>query len=417
VKKQKLYEFVDFYKNTAHKKGERNTRQHVYPSQGANTLGELPDSTWYTNRHDLRHRLSQAELVRGPEHAGPPDNTQAWTIVSAKAEGVTPGFSVKDGKGRQYFLKFDPPSNPEMGTGADVVCSKFLYAIGYNVPENYIVSFSPEKLTIAPHVEFTDAYGRKRSLRQHDISDLLNLVAKDKQGQIRAVASAMIPGKGVGGFKYYKRRADDPNELAPHEHLRVLRGLYVFAEWLNQTDAKALNTYDTVIEEDGRSFVRHYLLDFGSALGSDALYPKDPRLGHEYMIEGKAAARNLGSLGLYIPLYARVSYPDDPAVGNFEARAFDPERWKPNYPNAAFESRLPGDEYWGAKKVVAFTDEDIRSIVRTGNYSVPESAETIARVLIARRNKIAQALLPKLLALENFRIDGRRLKFDDLATT
>jgi hypothetical protein len=191
----------------------------------------------------------------------------------------------------------------------------------------------------------------------------------------------------------------------------------VFAEWLNQTDAKALNTYDTVIEEDGRSFVRHYLLDFGSALGSDALYPKDPRLGHEYMIEGKAAARNLGSLGLYIPLYARVSYPDDPAVGNFEARAFDPERWKPNYPNAAFESRLPGDEYWGAKKVVAFTDEDIRSIVRTGNYSVPESAETIARVLIARRNKIAQALLPKLLALENFRIDGRRLKFDDLATT
>ena len=47
-----------------------------------------------------------------------------------------------------FFLKFDPPSNPEMATAADVMCAKFFYALGYNVPENYIIRIPPEKLQI-----------------------------------------------------------------------------------------------------------------------------------------------------------------------------------------------------------------------------------------------------------------------------
>ena len=59
-----------------------------------------------------------------------------------------------------------------------------------------------------------------------------------------------ISGEPVGPFKYYGRRADDPNELSAHEHLRVLRGLYVFAAWLNHTDAKSLNSLDVVVEQE-----------------------------------------------------------------------------------------------------------------------------------------------------------------------
>jgi hypothetical protein len=46
---------------------------------------------------------------------------------------------MRDAAGRMYFVKSDPPSNPEMATSADVIVSKFLWAIGYNTPENYII--------------------------------------------------------------------------------------------------------------------------------------------------------------------------------------------------------------------------------------------------------------------------------------
>lgn len=91
----------------------------------------------------LRH-MSEGELAAGPNKTGAPDPGGPWTVTSAKTEGVTPGFSIKDQNGRRYLLKFDPPSNPEMATAADVMGAKFFYALGYNVPENsenYIVRF------------------------------------------------------------------------------------------------------------------------------------------------------------------------------------------------------------------------------------------------------------------------------------
>ena len=44
-----------------------------------------------------------------------------WTIVSAKSQGVTPGFFIQDSQGTRFLLKFDPKDQPEMATGAGVV--------------------------------------------------------------------------------------------------------------------------------------------------------------------------------------------------------------------------------------------------------------------------------------------------------
>ncbi len=49
----------------------------------------------------------------------------------------------------------------------------------------------------------------------------------------------------------------------PHEHRRELRALQVFGAWTNLVDMKAGNTLDTVITENGRAHVRHYLQDVG----------------------------------------------------------------------------------------------------------------------------------------------------------
>jgi hypothetical protein len=414
VKPQKLDNLIDFYKNTFHEKGERHRPGKIIPSAGTNTLGEVPDNAWYTNRHRLA-RMSLAELAEGPNHTGPPSANSKWTVISVKAEGVTPGFTIRDGANRRYLLKFDPKSNPELATGADVVSAKFFYALGYNVPENYAVRFRRDQLIAGEDVHYTDRFGSKRILQSEHIDELLRAVSPHSDGTYRALASLYIGGTAVGGFKYYGRRADDPNELAPHEHLRVLRGLYVFAAWLNHTDAKSLNSLDSVVDEGGRRFIKHYLLDFGASLGSDSLYAKDPRLGHDYFLDWGPGLVQLTTLGFYVPKYARVHYPKEKAVGNFDYEAFNPNHWKSNYPNAAFESRLPGDEFWGAKQVMAFSNDEIRAMVHTGDYSRTEAETIIAEILARRRDLIGRAVFSKISALDGFRVEGDRLTFQDLA--
>jgi hypothetical protein len=120
------------------------------------------------------------------------------------------------------------------------------------------------------------------------------------------------------------------------------------------------------------------------------------------------------SLGLYAPAWMRAEFPDMPAVGNFEAELFDPLKWKNNYPNPAFRNLLPDDGYWAAKKVMAFTDDQIRAIVNTGEYSDPAAAGHVARTLIERRDKIGRAYFAQVLPLDNFRVEDGRLRFDDL---
>ena len=116
-----------------------------------NALDEVPDSSWYTNRHALRH-MTLEQLVRGPNRGDPPDFSHA-TITKAKLEGVTPGLQLVDSKGTSYLIKFDNKDYPELQSGAEVISTKILYAAGYNVPENYIAYLDPDKLEIKPGVE------------------------------------------------------------------------------------------------------------------------------------------------------------------------------------------------------------------------------------------------------------------------
>ena len=68
------------------------------------------------------------------------------------------------------------------------------------------------------------------------------------------------------------------------------------------------------------------------------------------------------TLGFYVRPWMKVNYPDLPAIGRFEANYFRPERWKPEYPNPAFDNARPDDLFWGAAAVVAITDEAILEV-------------------------------------------------------
>jgi hypothetical protein len=232
---------------------------------------------------------------------------------------------------------------------------------------------------------------------------------------VRAVASYFLPGSPLGEFRYYGTRSDDFNDTVPHEHRRELRGLFVFAAWVNHNDSRSINTFDTLIVEDERRYIRHYLIDFGAILGSASIYSNTARDGNAYFLEAREALAQMLTLGAYVPWWARANYYKSDAVGMLMADPLAPDDWKPNYPNPAFLNRLPDDTFWAAKKVMAFTDEHIRAIVEEGRYSNPEDERVVADYLIARRDRIGQAYFDRVIPLDNFRVADSTLAFDDLA--
>jgi hypothetical protein len=189
----------------------------------------------------------------------------------------------------------------------------------------------------------------------------------------------------------------------------------VFCAWLNHEDSRAINTLDTLVEEGKYKYVRHYLLDFGSTLGSASTGPNSPRSGFEQFFTWRSAAKQFFSLGLYVPVWARINYPKFPSVGLFSAQGFDPVTWTPEYPNPAFDNRLAEDTFWAARQVMSFTDDELRAIVQTGRYTDPAAAKHVADTLIARRDAIGRAYLRQPLTLDSIRIEKGTLQFIDLA--
>ena len=83
-------------------------------------------------------------------------------------------------------------------------------------------------------------------------------------------------------------------------------------------------------------------------------------------------------------------------MGRFEGDEFEPALWKPRVPGAAVLNVRADDQFWAARRVVAFTDEMIRAIVKTGAISDPAAETYLADVLIKRRDKIGRAFLPAI---------------------
>jgi hypothetical protein len=401
-------DYYDFLENTFFRPGDRQNRQ----AMNINTMGEVPNCSWFTNRHG-KEPMTLEELVRGPDRGGP-SMEKKWQVVRNKQGGITPGFRITDGSGTTYQLKFDPLSNPEMATSAEVICTKLFHAIGYFVAEDYVVSFAPEQIELSPNAQFVDLVGKVRPMSQKDLDNILIRAYRDN-GRYRAVASKFIPGKPIGEYLYHGTRPDDPNDIFPHEHRRELRGLRVFSAWLNHDDSRSVNTFDALVTENGQQFIRHYLFDFGSTLGSGSIFPQKPRAGNEHLWEAGPTFKSIFSLGLWVRPWIGVNYPYYRSIGNFEADFFQPEKWKAEYPNRAFSNMTDEDAFWAAKIVMAFSDEELRAIVKTGRLSDPKAEAYLTECLIKRRDKVGRYWLNQVNPLDNFQVSGGYLTFDNAA--
>jgi hypothetical protein len=384
-------------------------------AKNLNTIDELPDSSWFTNRIGT-NPVTTAEITRGPALGAPPDPSH-WVLIREKTAGVHPGFTARDAKGETWFLEFDPPTNPEGATAAVVVATKIFWALGYNQVESYLTSFDPKKVTIDPKATVRRPSGKRTPFTHDDINTILERVARNKDGTYRVIAGRLIPGKILGNFLYEGTRSDDPNDLVPHEHRRELRALRVFGAWTNLTDLKAANTLDALSTANGRSVVKHYLQDVGSTFGMcNDFHEWD--LSWEHFYQGDATMKRFFSFGFALSPWQTVDYQEYPAIGKFEGDVWDPRTWRPQTPTTAYMELRDDDAFWAARRVAAFTDELIRAAVHTGEFSDPAAEQLLGDVLIKRRNKIASLYLTAVNPIVNPRLDASgRLTVENAAVT
>jgi hypothetical protein len=378
------------------------------PAADVNALDEVVNSSWFTNRIGL-FPLSLEDAARGSGAGLGPDRGGPWTVIAAKSEGVTPGFTIRDATGQGYLIKFDPPGHLGMTSAAGVVSGRILHAAGYNVPDDNLVLFERERLVLGEGVRLKLADGSRREMDRADLDAILDPLEKLSDGRLVAISSRWVSGKPIGPFDYLGRRDDDGNDRIKHQHRRELRGLRFFAAWLNHFDTKQANSLDSwePVADGETGFVKHYLIDFASTLGLGAGGPS-PLFGREFGFDLPWFLRRVFTLGLSEDPWRSLAPPSwAPGLGYWSAESFDPWAFRSQQPNSAFANCGARDAYWAAKIISAFTDEHLAAIVAAAGYRDAEAAAHVARVLGERRDIIARDIFAETPPLDFFtRVEG-----------
>ena len=278
-------------------------------AKNINTIDEVPDSSWFTNRI-YAHDLTVEQVVEGQIADSPPAPGR-WTLIRPKSAGFSPGFT-EDSKGGVWFLSFDPKGYPQASTAAVAVATRLFWALGYK----------PGRIVHHAHRSEADGYRPEG----HDLAAPGQAPADpprrsrggaaagraDADGTYRAVAGRLLPGKVVGPFKYYGTRRDDPNDIVPHEHRRSLRALKVFGAWTNLVDMKAGNTLDT--RRRGKRPQRRQALPAGRRLDVRHRRQRAARLGRRVRVPVGAGfdAEAALSFGFALSPWQTVPYQELP---------------------------------------------------------------------------------------------------------
>ncbi len=382
-----------------------------------NALGEVPSSSWFTNRLGL-YDMTPEQIAAGPCREPGINEDGVWLAKSGKVDGANPGFVIEDTTdGRRYLLKFDSTNQPERATTGDVIGSKVYWAFGFSAPCNQVVHFELDNLAIADDASKKDRFGNEAPLTQEDVDQALASAPRTADGRVRGSASLFLPGKVLGPFRYHGTRPDDANDVVRHEDRRELRGSFLLAAWLNHFDARENNTLTTFIREQDSElgYVQHHLIDFGDCFGSEWAWDgMSRRFGHSYYLDIGHVLGDILSLGTIERPWERAQrYPEGSIFGYFDIANFSARDYKPAYLNVAFNRMDREDGYWAARIISRFSDEDIRALVGIGRLTSSMHARYLERVLIGRRDIIVRQYLYDMSALDEPRLSGNQLCLED----
>ena len=234
---------------------------------------------------------------------------------------------------------------------------------------------------------------------------------------MRVTASRYIRGRPIWPFRYYGTRTDDPNDIVIHENRLELRGLRLFAAWTNHDDTRTQNTKDSWVEEEGRHYIRHFLMDFGSTFGSGSVDLQLPNLSFTYWLDFGEVRRNMSSFGFRTPTYRKVEWPEFPkheAIGRSESTCYEPQDWRNDYPNLAFVRMTDRDAFWASKIIMRFTPEELAAIVEAGQISDRDAVQYFLDTLIERQHKSARYYMNRLNPIDEFAVTPDAFRFVNL---
>jgi hypothetical protein len=356
------------------------------PARDVNRLGEVPNSSWYENRID---RLKAPDVARGPGGDDPgPEAFKPWTITGLKIGGANPGFVFEDARGAKYICKFDKLGAPVIATAAGAVAVRLFWALGYHVPDDRVVFFQRSQLRLGEGTTVKSSEGEAIPVTEEHIDLLLaHYATRREDGSYRVLVSRFLPGIPKGGYAYSGTRADDPNDRIDHRNRRSLRGLRVFGAWLNHVDLKVDNTLDLYTEDDGRHFLRHYLVDFDGCLGGYWAARHENRIGFSYEFDTTEIVTGVATLGLIRHAYEDLKAPAHPYVGLYEAEVYDPSTWKNNYLNDHVHACRPADAFWAGTVLAGIQEDHVRAAVTAARFEDDDAEEDLIDVLMKRREK------------------------------
>ncbi len=390
-----------------------------------NALDEVPNSSWFTNRLG-RFPLTLEQVRRGPcRDSAPLDVNGPWTVTGAKPNGANPGFPIKAADGRRYLLKFDGVVQGPRATAADVIVSKFYFAAGFETPCNEIVFFDRKILTIDPDAESEDATGKKVKMTEADLDKVFAKAIKLPDGRYRGSASLFLSGKPIGPFRYEETRSDDPNDVVPHEDRRELRGSKLLAAWTNHFDAREQNTLDMWVAPDkGKAgYIQHYIIDFGDCFGSVWEPPMmGRRIGHSHYLAADHVFIDWITLGIVQRPWDENRFAKTGSVlGYYQVDNFEPESYRPGYPNPAMLRMTERDGAWMARIMARMSPAHVKAMIDAGQLRDETLEAELTRVVLGRRHKVLSRYLGVVSSLvePEVKVSGNNaeLCLEDLGVT
>ena len=328
-------------------------------ARDVNRLDEVVRSSWFRGNAD----------DYAPD--GPPKPP-----FSARKDGridIEPSLTIRDARGLAYQLVFDAPGQPETRTAAMAIASRLVHALGYRTAETHVI--------VTP------------------------------SGQ-RAAAMRWPVGRDLGPTPMLWTRPDDPNDVLRHEDRRTLRVTRVIAAWLGIRRFPEQMFRDVYVGASGRGFVRHYIVGFEGALGTDLLL--------DSMADAFDPTRDDTPGRLLLPTLGFYPMSEDipptstgiTGVGLYPASVdLDEEVIKP--PFAPHDRMRADDGYWIAKRLARLDERTLDEAIEAGRLTEWRARRYVRSAIELRRREVVRALYQRVTPVDVVEVRRGMLKLID----
>ena len=310
---------------------------------------------------------------------------------------MQPGFRMTDAEGQIYQIEVDPPSNPEMASGAEIIGTAFYHAIGYNVVDVYLAEIDRDALVIADGATIRDPLnGRRRQMKKYDLDNVFNRAARLKNGHYRVLVSRFASGKPLGNFRYYGTRPDDPERHRParappraarRARLRRVAESRRLARHQQPGHARdgrtAAHGSSTTCSTSGRFWA--------AAPSTRSVIGRATNTSSSRSRDGSRWPRSACTSGRG----CTIDYPDVPkSVGRLEADAFRSREVEAGVSQPGVR-RTCGRTMRSGRRASCRSspDEAIRAVVEKAAYTDPAATDFMTKTIIARRDKVVATWL------------------------